>query len=263
MSWDFLDFQTPIGLTYGQIISIILITVTAFVLERLTTRYLRRFSARAHLSLSVSGSLVLTFRILILMVAGSAVIRVGGLTTEWFVAFSVLGGAALGFASQQTIGNFIAGLYLLAARPFRVEDYVRIGNVEGVVQEITINYTKILTMGNNVTLIMNLQVLQRDIVNYAFRDEHHISLYCYTFEIGFDHSVTTEKIERIFSEIFVLYKDILPKSPSYMLVRSSAFDRVYMVYLYVKHPEDVFVYRSQIASEVFRRWDVERVKTIR
>ena len=46
-----------------------------------------------------------------------------------------------------------------------------------------------------------------------------------------------------------------------MLVRSSAFERVYMVYLYVEHPEDIFILRPQIAEAVFKRWDIERNKT--
>jgi hypothetical protein len=37
--------------------------------------------------------------------------------------------------------------------------------------------------------------------------------------------------------------------------------RVYMVYLYVEHPEDIFTLRPQIAEEVFKRWDIERAKT--
>lgn len=258
MSWEFLDLQTPLGLTVGQIVSIILAAAVAIVLERLVTRYLRRFGKRAHLAPNVSNSLVLTFRILILIGAALAVVRVGGLTTEWFVAFSALGGAAVGFASQQTIGNFIAGLFLLASRPFKVGDYVRVGTVEGIVQEITINYTKIQTIGNNVVSLSNIQVLQRDITNYKYEDERSLQLYCYTFEIGFDHNVSSEKIAQIFGEVFERYGHLLPKKPNYMLVRSAAFERVYMVYVYVEHPEDVFVYRPQIADEVFKRWDMER-----
>ncbi|NWG10643.1 mechanosensitive ion channel [Candidatus Bathyarchaeota archaeon] len=260
MSWEFLDLQTPLGLTLGQIVSLILITVIAVVLERFVTRHLRRFGKRAHLAPNVSNSLVLTFRILILISAALVVVRVGGLTTEWFVAFSALGGAAVGFASQQTIGNFIAGLYLLAARPFKVGDYVRIGAVEGIVQEVTINYTKILTIGNNIAALTNLQVLHRDITNYAYEDERNLRLYCYTFEINFDHSVSAERIAQIFGEVFERYEHLFPKKPSYMLVRSGGFERVYMVYLYVENPKDVFVYRPQIAEDVFKRWDMERAK---
>jgi small-conductance mechanosensitive channel len=187
--------------------------------------------------------------------------RIGGLQPEWIVSISAIGGAALGFASTKTLGNFIAGLFLLAARPFKVGDYVRIGTVEGIVQEVTINYTKVLTMSNNTVSISNLQILDRDITNYMYQSGKHFSLYCYTFEIGFDHTVSTEKIAEIFKEVFERHVHTLPKKPSFMLTRSSAFERVYVVYLYVEHPEDIFTLRPQIAEGVFKRWDMERTKT--
>jgi small-conductance mechanosensitive channel len=143
-----------------------------------------------------------------------SIIRVGGLDTQWFLALSALGGAAVGFASTQTIGNFIAGLYLLAARPFKVGDHVRLGTVEGIVQEITINYTKILTIGNNVVSLINLQILQRDITNYLYESEDAANLYCYTFEIGFDHSVSTEKTAAIFTKFSSDTATCFRKSPA-------------------------------------------------
>jgi small-conductance mechanosensitive channel len=138
---------------------------------------------------------------------------------------------------------------------------VRIGAVEGIVQEMAINYTKILTIGNNVVSISNLQIMDRDITNFLYESSERDGLYCYTFEIGFDHSISMEKIAKVFSEVFEQYGDRFAQKPSYMLVRSAAFDRIYMVYLYVKRPEDIFALRPQIAEEVFRRWDKERTKT--
>lgn len=257
---EWLNRQTPLGLTLAQILSIAIISVIAFLLERLITGYLRRFAKRARLERGVSSKLILTFRILILIGSFVAIVRVGGLDTQWFLALSALGGAAVGFASTQTIGNFIAGLYLLAARPFKVGDYVRFGTVEGIVQEITINYTKILTIGNNVISLINLQVLQRDITNYLCESEEATNLYCYTFEIGFDHSVSTEKTAEIFNQVFERYSHMLRKKPSYMLTRTGAFERVYMVYLYVEKPEEIFDLRPRITEEVFNRWDRERLK---
>jgi hypothetical protein len=46
--------------------------------------------------------------------------------------------------------------------------------------------------------------------------------------------------------------------PTYMLVRSGGFERVYMIYLYVEKPEAIFTLRPQIMEEVFDRWDKER-----
>jgi small-conductance mechanosensitive channel len=248
------------GIDLYTIIGLIIIAAVAIALERLFTRYLSRFAKRAELEPSAANNLVLTFRILILIGAVLVIGRIGGLQPEWIVSISAIGGAALGFASTKTLGNFIAGLFLLAARPFKVGDYVRIGTVEGIVQEITINYTKVLTMGNNTVSISNLQILDRDVTNYMYQSGKNFSLYCYTFEIGFDHSVSAEKLAEIFEEVFERHRHTLPKNPSYMLTRSAAFERVYIVYLYVEHPEDIFTLRPQIAEEVFKRWDMERAK---
>ena len=248
------------GINLYTIISIIIIAVVALAIERLFTRYLSRFAKRAKLEPSVANNLVLTFRILILIGALLALSRAGGLSPEVLVSISAISGAALGFASQKTIGNFIAGLFLLAARPFKVGDYVRIGTVEGIVKEVTINYTKVLTISNNMVSISNLQILDRDITSFTYQSEKTLGLYCYTFEIGFDHSVSTQKIAEIFEEVFERHLHTLPKKPSYMLTRSSAFQRDYTVYLYVEHPEDIFTLRPQIAEEVFKRWDMERAK---
>lgn len=257
---DYLNSQTLFGVPLITILSMAIIAIIALILERVMTRYLRKFTKRTHLEPNVSNRLILTFRILVLIGAAAAMLRLGVLDTGWFVAFSALGGAAVGFASSQSIGNFIAGLYLLAARPFKVGDYVRVGTVEGVVHEITINFTKILTIGNNVISIMNLQVLQRDITNCLYEHKDGTNLYCCTFEIGFDHSVSTDKIAGIFSRVLERYRPNLPKEPSYTLTRSSAFDRVYTAYVYVKKPEQIFVLRPKIAEEIFDEWDKERAR---
>lgn len=246
------------GIDFSTALSIIIIIAVAIALERLFTIYLSRFGKRAKLEPSTANNLVLTFRVLILIGAILAISRFAGLPPEWIVGISAIAGAALGFASQKTLGNFLAGLLLLAARPFKVGDYVRLGTVEGVVQEITINYTKILTMGHSTVSITNLQILDRDVTNFTVESRRNFSLHCYTFELGFDHSVSMEKMAGIFNEVFERIQHTLPKKPAVALTRSDAFVRVYLVYLYVEHPEDIFALRSQVAEEVFKRWDDAR-----
>ena len=249
------------GIPVSTIIEIAVILIIALALERLLSRYLSHFAKRVKLEPSASNNLVLTFRILILIFTVLAVSSVpGGVQPEWILAVSAIGGAALGFASQKTVGNFLAGLFLLAAKPFKVGDYVRIGVVEGIVEEITINYAKVLTSANNTVSISNLQILDRDVTNYLFETQKNSNLYCYTFEIGFDHSVPTNKINAIFNEIFESYSRILPRKPTYALNRSNNADRVYLVYLYVENPKDIFTLRPKVADEVFQRWDEERAK---
>jgi small-conductance mechanosensitive channel len=248
------------GVSFGLIVEILLIAIIAVTVERLLSRYLTHFAKRVKLEPSTGNNLVLTFRILILIFAILSISSLGGVQTEWLLSVSAIGGAAVGFASQKTLGNFIAGLFLLAAHPFKVGDYVKIGTVEGIVQEITMNYTKVLTSGNSIVSITNLQILDREITNYLYESSKNYSLYCYTFEIGFDHSITTEKLNQLFNQIFDSYSRVLPRRPSFMLIRSGAIDRVYLIYLYVDKPQDIFTLRPRIADELFLRWDEERAK---
>ena len=157
---------TPIadffGVPFSTIVWIILIALVALSVERLVTSYLLRFAKRTKLNPDVANNLALAFRILILMGLLVAISRVSGVNADWIVSISAIGGAAVGFASQKTIGNFVAGIFLITAKPFKVGNYVRIGTVEGIVTEITINYTKIATSANNTVSISNLQILDRD-----------------------------------------------------------------------------------------------------
>jgi small-conductance mechanosensitive channel len=248
------------GIAFGTIFEIIFISIIAIIVERIVTRYLLHFAKRTKLEPNSANNLALTFRILVLIGTVVALSRVSGFNSDWILSVSAIGGAAVGFASQKTIGNFIAGIFLIAARPFKVGNYVRIGTVEGIVSEITINYTKVLTLANNTVSISNLQILDRDITNYLYETSKTYNLYCYTFEIGFDHSIPTEKLNQLFNQIFDSYSRILPRKPSCMLIRSTNVDRVYLVYLYVDKPQDIFTLRPRIADEVFQRWDEERAK---
>lgn len=246
------------GVSWTVIIEIVIVAAVAITMERLITRYLSRFARRAKLERSTANNLTLTFRVLILLGAVLAISRISGVQPEIILSASAIGGAAVGFASQRTIGNFVAGLFLLAARPFKVGDYVRVGNVEGVVQEVTLNYTKILTIGKNVVSMSNLQVLDRDITNFLYESSEEGDTYCYTFEIGLSHELSAEKTAKIFEDVFARIDHPMPMQPHYMVARSSGTERVYTVYFYVERPEVIFDLRRQITEEVFKRWDNER-----
>jgi small-conductance mechanosensitive channel len=249
-----------LGVPISSIIYIIIIAVVAISVERLISRYLSHLAKRTGIEPNTANNLALFARIIILIGAVAAISRVGGYDSTWIVSVSAVGAAAVGFASQKTIGNFIAGIFLLAARPFKVGDYVKVGTVEGIVQEINLNYTIILTAANNTVSISNLQLLDRDVVNYVYEAKRGYNVYCYTFELAFDHTIPSELLNKIFEDICEKYSRILPKKPEYALIRTGFTERIYLMYLYVDKPQDVFTLRPRVADEVYQRWDQERAK---
>jgi len=249
--WDELLSNIPLLVT---LIEVAVVAVFALIWERVLTRYVRSFARIRELPPDVGNGLVLFFRLLIFVGALIALLAIGGIPPEYLVTFSALGGAAVGFASSRTIGNFISGLFVLILRPFRVHDYVRIGNIEGIVEEITINYTKIRTQSNTTVLISNQRILDQDITNYRC-EESGQPQYCYGIELTFDHSILTDKLEKIFDGVIEEYKEKLPRKPWYVMVRITNVARHYMFYLYVESPEDIFTLQPIFVRDITEAWE--------
>jgi len=240
-------------------IEAVAIVVVAIILERFIARYLKQVSKRKAWPPHVTNGLVLISRLLIILGAVVMVMRIGGVPPDWLVAYSALGGAAIGFASTRTLGNFIAGLFIFITRPFQVNDYVRVDNVEGIVEEITFNYTKILTRSNTSVSISNLKILDQNIVNYKSRGGKS-ALYCYTVELAFDHSLTTSQLEKTFNEVIERFAKRLARKPEYVQLRIGAFDRGYAFYLYVRKPQDIFTVHPAFVKEITEAWERERAR---
>jgi len=142
----------------------------------------------------------------------------------------------------------------MISRPFRVEDYVQIGGTEGIVKEITINYTKILTPSGQTVSFSNQKILDQVITNFGI-ERGRGKLYCYTFEVIFDHSLPLVKLEEIFKAVADKYSNELPKRIEYKLIKLTRLEKTYRVYLYVKRPENIFTYYPKVLDEITRMWE--------
>jgi len=156
-----LPFELRILIFFSSVIGIyILQRIFQFIITR-TVRKTEKVSADVANGLKViirlvAGILVLYFFIITL-----------GLPPEVSFALSTFLGAAISFASVQSVQNFIAGFYLLFSRPFDIDDLVKLGNYEGKVVQITLNYTKIQTFDSMFNFIPNRNILSANIVNYS------------------------------------------------------------------------------------------------
>ncbi|HEV8179602.1 MAG TPA: mechanosensitive ion channel domain-containing protein [Gaiellaceae bacterium] len=78
-------------------------------------------------------------------------------------------GVILGLASQQTLGNFIAGLLIATTQPVRIGDRVSYADESGVVEEIGLTYTFIRTGDRRRLVVPNSKLASDTIVNASIR----------------------------------------------------------------------------------------------
>ncbi|MDA1307861.1 MAG: mechanosensitive ion channel, partial [Acidobacteria bacterium] len=82
-------------------------------------------------------------------------------------AASAIGAVVIGFALQDTLGNFFAGLALQIDRPFKPGHWIEVGAFQGRVTEITWRATKIRTKSGNLVIVPNNIVGKEAIANYS------------------------------------------------------------------------------------------------
>jgi small conductance mechanosensitive channel len=111
-----------------------------------------------------AGTVGFLIRLATIAITLLVALRIAGLRPQTLAVGGAFTAVVFGLAAQQTLGNLIAGMVLLSARPFRVGERVRLqagavgGSVEGIVSSLGLLYTT-LARGDDRIMIPNNVVL--------------------------------------------------------------------------------------------------------
>jgi small-conductance mechanosensitive channel/CRP-like cAMP-binding protein len=86
---------------------------------------------------------------------------------EKFMTTSAVGAVVVGFALQDTLGNMFSGLAIQIEKPFRVGHWIRAGEHEGTVIEVTWRAIKVRTRQGNLVTVPNTEVAKSPVTNYS------------------------------------------------------------------------------------------------
>lgn len=146
----------------GQaLIVLLLVVAVGRFLRRLALRGVRRTGADAQLRTLVNN----VFLIVTLTVAILAALTAGGLSVNVLLTFGGLTSLALGLAFQDLLRNVLAGIFLLIERPFRIGDWITVGEISGSVQTIELRTTGLRTADGKLAILPNLSAFSNPVVN--------------------------------------------------------------------------------------------------
>jgi small-conductance mechanosensitive channel len=91
------------------------------------------------------------------------------------LASSAVIGLVIGFASQRTIGNVVAGILIAITQPLRLGDEVEVEGTQGVVEEIGLTYTWIRTRDNDRLVVPNEKLASDSIRNSTIRSSQTLA----------------------------------------------------------------------------------------
>ena len=166
-------------LTVGNIILFILFLVITFTLARVISGLIRRTLAgkteAKTIDLTVKSIRTIIYAVGIIVACTQLKIDLSGL----LVAGGVVG-VAVGFASQNTLSNLVAGILLMFERPVNVGDSIIVNGTEGYVEGIGLLSTRVRTYSGLYVRIPNDSLFTSEITNLvsnvARRFDYNISI---------------------------------------------------------------------------------------
>ena len=254
------DFFPQLPREAIQVIQSAIGIVVIFIIYKYLSRIISRTGREAELEPHAMNAARLVFRVSAIMVASTMLLRIWNLPTDWFVGSSALIGAFLGFGSSQTINNIVAGFYVLVTQPFKVKDYVKIGDLEGQVEEITVNYTNLYTPTFNLLKVPNTQVMNSRILNLT-----HEGFIKYTFTVGFDHDLSNrvileECVQPAIDEFHEKHAEKQLRKPEAYLEMGDRWGKVVLIRIFIPKGEakTLHILQPELLDMILNKWHTRR-----
>ena len=124
------------------------------------------------------------------------------------LASSAVIGIVVGFASQRTLGNFVAGLLIAFTQPLRLGDDVIIESTEGTVEEIGLIYTFVRAENGDRLVIPNEKLASDTIRNSTIRSREKVAEISLQVPLGQDLGAVVDRLRTIAADGEVFVSDL-------------------------------------------------------
>jgi small conductance mechanosensitive channel len=185
------EWLTLHGTEYGiKLIGSIAILVIGRWVARLLSNGIQRLMERRKVDPMICGfvgNLAYAVMLTFLVIAAIQNLQV---PTASFVAVIGAAGLAIGLALQGSLANFASGFIMIILRPFRKGDYVEAGGTAGIVQEIQVFNTVLLTPDNRRVIVPNSKITGDSITNYSAMPTRRMDL---VYGIGYSDDIPKAK----------------------------------------------------------------------
>lgn len=193
------------GLLFKFLLFLLMLWIS-LALSRLTRRLVGKGLSSSNLRIS---QLLMN---MIVSTAGGLVLLLGvlfglaqlGISVGPLLAGLGIAGFIIGFALQDTLGNFAAGMMILLYRPYDVGDTVEAGGVFGKVDHMSLVNTTILTFDNQTLVMPNSKIWGDVIKNVTAQHKRRVDM---TFGIGYGDDIP--KAEKVLTEIITSHDKVL------------------------------------------------------
>ena len=254
-----------------RLVLAVAVVVFSYYLSQLARQVLGRRIARQFKRPSVSRTILRSLQIFIVLGAVLTALSFFGIGFG-NIALSVgVFSAVVGIVLAPIIGNVISGVFVLSEQPYEIGDMIELGDTEtkGFVENVTLVYTKVVTLDNTFMVLPNGTMRERDVINYSAEDTR-IRM---TLDVGVtyesDVDVARKQMEaaaRAVEEVINGGPDIrvgsarYPASPTCYIREFGESEVSLRLRYWANEPYKQTTVRSRVLTEVWERFEAHDIE---
>ncbi|MGB5190712.1 mechanosensitive ion channel family protein [Robiginitalea sp.] len=154
----------------------ILIYIVGFWLVKRVVRGLRKVMQKSKYDESLQRFLMNLISWLLKIILIILVVSRLGVDITMFAAIFAAAGLAVGLALQGSLSNFAGGVLIAIFKPYRIGDLVETQDILGVVKDIDIFTTKMVTPQNKLAIVPNGPIANGNIINYTIEGKMRVDI---------------------------------------------------------------------------------------
>ncbi|HIY96647.1 MAG TPA: mechanosensitive ion channel family protein [Candidatus Borkfalkia excrementigallinarum] len=212
------DFVENAGLTIARTLAFLVLGLVVIKIVQTITRSSTLKSSKLDRSASTFIYSVVTVVLYIALIV-VLISSLGFSTAGIIAAFSAVA-LAIALALKDSLASLANGVIIIFTKPFKKGDYVQIGEHDGLIQDIRLFNTKILTYDNEEIIIPNKDILNEEIVNYFSMPLRRVVI-----EVPIPYDISVEQIKNIILQSIMSYKYTV-KTPAPSVVIDKFDDHV-------------------------------------
>ncbi|MCG8576297.1 MAG: mechanosensitive ion channel family protein [Flavobacteriales bacterium] len=164
-----------------------------------------------------------------------------------------IGGLAFALAAQDTVKNFFGGIMIFADKPFQMGERIRIGSIDGKVEEIGIRSTRVRTLEGRLVTIPNSKFSDDAVENVDREPTRKIVL-----NLGLTYDTTPDQMEQameLLKQISKDHSDMIEEDPSIGFNAFGDFSLGIIFIYYIRKEADILGTQTSINMTILRKFN--------
>jgi len=242
------------------IIQVVVIIIAAFVLVRILNRLVVRVTEeKIKLKKGKLVNIQRFFQLIIYSITVILILWTFNVDVTGLVAGLGVGALIIGFALKDIIENWVSGLLIISGKTYTIGDVIRVGNLTGVVTDISLRTTKLKTYDRNEIIIPNSTLLKEKVVNLTGGKKETVASIVFYIDYIFDIEKAKKAIESVIKDQPNVVVDEKRRREIRFVVRSKEWTTELESLFWINDPENEEFIRSKITELIKKKFEEEKI----